>query len=123
MEYSFREMDEFIGEVISNFLDPYKKINLMNFDPKKESHMCGFEIAGLCSNLWGYEIYLQMKWFKFLIFKLKNRNIIVKRISPKEYMTEGPQYQLDEHLKNIAESLEYNENIIKQTYNAYYKKG
>ena len=75
------------------------------------------------NQIWGYEIRLQMSWFKFLLFKLAHRNVEITRISPKQYITEGPQYNLESHFEKMLSALGYDSSIIEQTYYEYYKKG
>ena len=121
--YDYDKMDNFVATALLSFQNEELKINLMAFNNKKVEHKCAFEICMILHNLWGYKINVQMSWFKFLIFKLKNKGIEIERIESKEYMTEGPQYNIDKHFEKLLEALQYDSSVIKQVYNEYYKKG
>ena len=123
MEYEFTQLDDFVATAIMSFSSQEAKINLMKFDPNNVAHKCAFEICAIMNQIWGYEIRLQMSWFKFLIFKLKHKQTELVRISPKDYITEGPQYNIEEHFEKMLDALGYDSSIIEQTYNTYYKKG
>ncbi len=123
MAYDYTKLDDFVATAILSFSNREAKINLMKFNPKNVQHKCAFEICAIMNQIWGYEIRLQMSWFKFLLFKLAHRNVEITRISPKQYITEGPQYNLENHFEKMLSALGYDSSIIEQTYYEYYKKG
>lgn len=48
---------------------------LGNFNPESKEYKCILGIANMICNLSGLKLKLNMPWFKFIIWKLKNKKI------------------------------------------------
>lgn len=94
------------------------KLNLRNLNFKNNAHLCILNIARIAHTLFGIEIYIDTKWYKFFYYKIKYKLNWCKRA--KTYFNI---YNVDIN-KFISDIEDVNnfKNIFSEIYLEYYKK-
>lgn len=116
----YQELDRIVQSTLINIYSIANregKIVLLNFDPKVNTDKCIIEIARIAVHVWRFEVEVDLPLFKYLMFKFKNRDIIVKRY--KKFAENKIDVQ---ELKSfVAKSYVKTTMIFDEIYNEYYK--
>lgn len=116
----YQELDRIVQSTLINIYSIANregKIVLLNFDPKVNTDKCIIEIARIAVNVWRFEIEVDLPLFKYLMFKLKNKDMKIKRY--KKFAENKIDVQ---ELKNfVAKSYVKTTMIFDEIYSEYYK--
>ena len=116
----YQELDRIVQSTLINIYsiaNKEGKIVLINFDPKVNTDKCIIEIARIAVSLWRFEVEVDLPLFKYLMFKFKNRDIIVKRY--RKFVEN--KIDVQELKKFVAKSYVKTTMIFDEIYNEYYK--
>lgn len=121
--------DEVVNVIFNNLVHAcYRNHGIMfrDFDPKNKEMMCFLHVA-ITFNWWGREdyspmIYLEMGFWKFLLFKLKNwkiRKMISRHTS--QYLNIYP-LEFEEIANHVKNFFNLGDDLLVKVYEEYYEK-
>lgn len=111
--------DELINKTAINIFTLSKDKNgiyLSNFNPSNKNHRCFLQVARTVSMITNKQIYLDMKLFSYLKFKIftKSKDVLKGKIE------NG--INIDEVLSFVSNSLQIDSSIFGKIYEEYWRK-
>lgn len=116
---TYQKYDRMVQATLINIYTMSKddnKVILVNFDPKTDTDKCVVEIAKISQSLWNFDIEVDLPLFKFLMFKIKNKDARVKRY--KKYSEKKVDVQ--ELKMFVSKAYVETTMIYKKIYDTYY---
>lgn len=125
MEENYTLYDKVVSTTLINYLVENRRnygLVLSPFNPTNIDYLYAFEIALLLSDSIHEKFYLDMNFFNYWKFKLRNWSV---RKNFKRYTNNTPiiKMDLDKILEYMKKELSLENNIFEQIYNEYYKIG
>lgn len=120
MDIDYKKYDSIVSDCIINIYSlskEEKRIILTNFDPNIDTDKCVIEIAKIAQSLWNYDIEVDLPFIKYLLFKIKNKKINIKRY--KKYTNKKVDVQ--ELKQFVSHAYVETTMIFKDIYDEYYK--
>ena len=123
-EEEYGKMDEVISTTLINFIIEDKRnggLLFKDFTPSNMNHLFGFEVAAILSMSINKPFYLDMNWFDYLLFKLRNWKMktVFKRANRK--LNVKPM-ELEEILKYMKTAQKLEDDIYGKIYKEYYEE-
>lgn len=122
MEYTdskiLKQYDDIVNKTLINIYSLSKSSNriiLVNFNPSDANHKCIFEIAKIASSLWRFNIEVDLKGIKLLLFKIKNPKTVKKY---RDYCTET--IDIPKLISFMSSELSFAEDVFSDIYSEYY---
>lgn len=116
---TYQKYDRMVQATLINIYTMSKddnKVILVNFDPKTDTDKCVVEIAKISQSLWNFDIEVDLPLFKFLMFKIKNKDARFKRY--KKYSEKKVDVQ--ELKMFVSKAYVETTMVYKEIYDAYY---
>ena len=97
------------------------KIILKDFNQNLKCYMFEFEVAKIVSSIYqDREIYIDLPFFEYLIFKFKNRNTKLKRMKKNDEANEA--FNIEEMLHFVADSYDISFETFDKIYDIYWNR-
>lgn len=97
------------------------RIVLKNFNQNLKCYMFEFEVAKIVSSIYqDREIYMDLPFFEYLIFKFKNRQIKLKRLKKNDEANEA--FNIEDMLHFVANSYGVEFSIFDEIYETYWNR-
>lgn len=116
---TYQKYDRMVQATLINIYTMSKdndKVILVNFDPKIDTDKCVIEIAKISQSLWNFDIEVDLPLFKFLMFKIKNKDARIKRY--KKYSEKKVDVQ--ELKMFVSKAYVETTMVYKEIYDTYY---